>query len=539
MRRPLRTRWRSITAISGAAGSAGEGRAASVRVDADDALRIRSVMSPSRSPTRTKPRSCERASTPRTSAGPSAPSALDGPIGSVRHSRPPERSAHDAWLIASSTSSASQPPGCSRAMTSSEAVSMSSTSTEDRTPVRSSPPARSRWPGPAGQRRAAAGLVDDDGTAPAVPDAHDRCERAERRPAAMPSAHRGPSRRAKALASSASSASASTSDARIQSEVGRAQRDGGPPRGECPLHAAAGPGPPRARLAGVSLLRLGVGRLGRRVRRGQCLQAADVRSPRPDRSGGRTADRSRAAYVGSARRCSAATSACSSPGARAGRRRHDAPARRRCRPRGQHGEPVAVPEQSVLRRGGAAVGEGQHVVVGEQRGEPVGRDIPAVDLDAVRSRGSSGEGLHGLACLPPHLTGHGEGRAGHLGEGPEEQVDALVLADDPERQSRVGPLCSGRSTGAPPGRCGGRSATETRSAPRSWASRAWAAECTSTESTRPSSARMRALSPGRVSCGRTLCAMTTDRGPPPTPSAPPPADARGAQQREVRGDDGR
>ena len=185
MRSALRTRCRSRRAISAAGRSGAAGRmprrpgSRRWRPVASARSRRRRGRRPARSRGRGRGPGC-RARRP----GPTAPSALDGPIGRVRQSRPPERSAHEAWLSAWSTSSASQPLGCSRAMTSSEAVSTSSTSTEARTPVRSSstgakPTARAHRD----QRAAAAGLVDDDRAAPAVV-AHpqDRGERAQRRP---------------------------------------------------------------------------------------------------------------------------------------------------------------------------------------------------------------------------------------------------------------------------------------------------------------------------------------------------------------------
>ena len=91
MRRTVKTRARTHQRLLRVSRSSPY--AVSVRVEVPDASRIRPVMSPSRSPTRTKPRSWDRARTPRTSAGPRAPSALAGPIGSVTQSSPPDFSA--------------------------------------------------------------------------------------------------------------------------------------------------------------------------------------------------------------------------------------------------------------------------------------------------------------------------------------------------------------------------------------------------------------------------------------------------------------
>ena len=69
--------------------------------------------------------------------GPTAPSAARGPIGMVTTSRPPERSAHDACSSTWSTSSASQPVGWIRTMTSREPVSTSSAAMLGWEPVKS------------------------------------------------------------------------------------------------------------------------------------------------------------------------------------------------------------------------------------------------------------------------------------------------------------------------------------------------------------------------------------------------------------------
>ncbi len=82
----------------------------------------------------------------------------------------------------------------------------------------------------------------------------------------------------------------------------------------------------------------------------------------------------------------------------------------------------------------------------------------------------------------------------------------------PRASNRVGPGRWPGATGAPAGRCGGRSATDTRRAPRSRATRAWSAPCTRTESTRAKSIDMSRPSPTGDSCGRTSWHTTTDCG---------------------------
>ena len=162
---------------------------------------------------------------PRTSAGPTAPSAVAGPSGSVSEIRPPERSAQEAWLSASSTSSASQPLGCNRVMTSSAPVSTSRTPTEARSPVRPSstgakPMARAHRT--RGERAPDSSMM----TALRRPSSLTRTMAAtapSAAHAAIGSPARGrPSERAQSRASSASAPSVSTSLARIQS--GRSER---------------------------------------------------------------------------------------------------------------------------------------------------------------------------------------------------------------------------------------------------------------------------------------------------------------------------
>ena len=87
-------------------------------------------------------------------------------------------------------------------------------------------------------------------------------------------------------------------------------------------------------------------------------------------------------------------------GGRAARPRRRAPGPEGADVRGQHREAVALPEQDVLG-GGAAVGQGEDVVAGEQRRQPVGGDVAAVDLDPARSRGSWASALTVAPASPP------------------------------------------------------------------------------------------------------------------------------------------
>ena len=50
------------------------------------------------------------------------------------------------------------------------------------------------------------------------------------------------------------------------------------------------------------------------------------------------------------------------------------------------GSPCACAEDDVLRRRGRAVGQGEDVVVGEQRGQRVGGHVAVADLDPAGER---------------------------------------------------------------------------------------------------------------------------------------------------------
>ena len=138
--------------------------------------------------------------------------------------------------------------------------------------------------------------------------------------AATPSAHRGrPTRRAKARASSASEASARTSVARIQSGRSRAWSSRVGRRAAMARRVRAtrragrvptGPGAGSRRVGPAS----GPASSAPASAEASASSVPTYVAHGPDRSGASTADRSRAAYEGSARRWSAATSASSSSG---------------------------------------------------------------------------------------------------------------------------------------------------------------------------------------------------------------------------------
>ena len=108
---------------------------------------------------------------------------------------------------------------------------------------------------------------------------------------------------------------------------------------------------------------------------------------------------------------------------------------------GEHGQPVRVAEDDVLRRRRRAVGQGEDVVVGEQRGQRVGGHVAVADLDPARERRVGREPADDAAVGAPDLAGDGQRHLGHRAHGAQQHVDALVLADEPEREQpgRAGP----------------------------------------------------------------------------------------------------
>ena len=204
---------------------------------------------------------------------------------------------------------------------------------------------------------------------------------------------------------------------------------------------------------------------------------------------------------------------------------------------GQHGQPVAQREQGVLRGGGGAVGQARR-----RRGCAISSAIRSaghvagVHLDAALEARVGGQLADPAAGIPPHLAGDGEAQVGHVAQGVDEQVDALVVAHDAEREQPGRAVVLGAGRGGPPGRCGGRSSSRTCCAPSSAASRACSSEWTTTASTRRRSASISCRSPGWPSCGSTLCAMSTRARP--VAGRGGAADAGGPQQGEVGGHDG-
>ena len=101
---------------------------------------------------------------------------------------------------------------------------------------------------------------------------------------------------------------------------------------------------------------------------------------------------------------------------------------------GQHGHPVAQGEQGVLRGRGRAVGQRDDVVVRHQLRDPFCGNVAGVHLDAALDARVGGQLADPAAGIPPHLAGDGEAQVGHVAQGVDEQVDALVVAHDAERE---------------------------------------------------------------------------------------------------------
>ena len=112
---------------------------------------------------------------------------------------------------------------------------------------------------------------------------------------------------------------------------------------------------------------------------------------------------------------------------------------------------MGVAEEGVLGGGGAAVGQGEHVVAGQQLGQPVGGDVAGQHGHPVAQVGLGGQLPHGGPAGPPQLAGDGERDAGHLAQGPQQHVDALVLADHAQGEQPRRPVVR-RALGGRPAR---------------------------------------------------------------------------------------
>ena len=365
-------------------------------------------------------------------------------------------------------------------------MSTSRTSIAARCPVSSSSTgAKPERPGPARERAAAAGLVDDHPGARAVVEDPD-----ERRHAP----ERGP-RGDRVLGGPGQAERAGDLDGLDRlgvdgEQVGGPHLVGEVDRGEPEHGVAAGPHPgdggphPRQRRHRHH------GRLGlvRRTRyRGEGLEGAHVVGPRSGEVG--LADLL-GEGVGGPRLGEPAQ--CTDQRGAVGRR-HEQPVdavadlTREGADRGrEHRPPVPLGEQDVLRRGGGAVGQDDDVVAGHQAGDAVGRHVAAVHLDPAAQPGVGRELAHAAAGIAPELTGHGERGVLDLAQGLEEQVDALVVAHDAEREQphrsvvARGAARAARRAGAVAGR------PRAPAAPPSSAARpACSSECTSTASAPP------------------------------------------------------
>ena len=106
---------------------------------------------------------------------------------------------------------------------------------------------------------------------------------------------------------------------------------------------------------------------------------------------------------------------------------------------GEHGQTMYMGEHDV--RGGrvAAVGQGEHVVVGQQRRQRLGRHVAVTDLDPADQPRIIGELADDLSAGPPQLTGDRQRDVRHGAHGPQQHVDALVLADQTQGEQANGP----------------------------------------------------------------------------------------------------
>ena len=156
-----------------------------------------------------------------------------------------------------------------------------------------------------------------------------------------------------------------------------------------------------------------------------------------------------------------------------------------------------------------------------------------------RRRGSAASAATRAPGIPPQLAGDGQAEAGHLAQGVAAAGRRpCSRARCPGRAAAAGRRGRARSAAAaPPGRCGGRSATE--HVPRAeLGGEAGLLVGVHQRRRRPGAAApaISCRSPGWLSCGSTLWAMSDGARAGPSTRR---ARRRGAQQRQVRRDDGR
>ncbi len=110
---------------------------------------------------------------------------------------------------------------------------------------------------------------------------------------------------------------------------------------------------------------------------------------------------------------------------------------------------MAERQQGVLRRRGGAVGQRHDVVVRHELRDAFCRNVTGVHLDTAREARVGGQVADRAPGIPPQLAGDGEAQVGHVAQRVDEQVDALVVAHDAEReQARRAGVVGARQRGA-------------------------------------------------------------------------------------------
>ena len=92
-------------------------------------------------------------------------------------------------------------------------------------------------------------------------------------------------------------------------------------------------------------------------------------------------------------------------------------------------------------------------MVRHQLGDPVGGNVAGCTSTRPCEARVGGQLADPAAGIPPHLAGDGEAQVGHVAQGVDEQVDALVVAHDAEREQ---PRRAVRARGAAAGRAAGQ-----------------------------------------------------------------------------------
>ena len=100
-------------------------------------------------------------------------------------------------------------------------------------------------------------------------------------------------------------------------------------------------------------------------------------------------------------------------------------------------------QQGVLRGRRRAVGKGDDVVARQEPGDPVRGNVAAVHLDPAVEPRVGRQLADAPAGIPPELARDGEADAGHVTDGVDEEVHALVVADDAQGQEADGAVAAG------------------------------------------------------------------------------------------------